>query len=782
MAVIEYEALVGDVATDAVIPAGLARMAQRNLVSASRLHAGVGWGCRPTGDAALHTPKAWGPPWSWATVAALLVPLDGATTTRVVVVVADTDGTIRMRAGRSGDGVAVVDGTLTFDDAEVVPLSGGFGVVELQVLSTAGSPTTRSVTWHTPGEVSVASNPDGPLWITTGAYSHVLGERNGSNHHLAYPPQGAAEGSGDYSVSALGWTGLVAVYAHGTSDGISPAMVRGGYPIRAVELAAQTGGAQALLERTPRAQHLHPTKGPQLVWWRTNGAPLADDLPTEAADAYTLALLLATGETPAECEVLGIDVSVPLTTSEIGYSLPHGLLAHPWWTTHPRDLAFVTIEATNTGELTATLAGDEVAVVSALWVPRRTTDGATIVAPGTRIDELAPYLTAPDEPWEALRREVASWSELPDNGTAVGVWRSTPALLVKCVASATLASGDTVSVVVGSYGTITLTGPGAVEDELTVPGDTVIGIGVARTGTDTCALRVYEEHMPTPTSLTYADRATLLAATPETGSTGYVAAYDAATEVWRRTGSGWVVVAAVITDWDDRPPASDGGVMQWNAATYIGDEAVGEWVAAECAQHTRTLLDTIIGTESSAQLTSDGWTVATSNGGTVGTVNESSRDWVKFDTSAGNSATANVSRSLTSGDGIYMVGWCKCSTSTGSAGAHGMAPYIRDGSRVYDFEADRAGPGARWVNVTTVAGAVCDTDSLRGSAQVLEVYKRPNGDGGGAWARIDGGEWTQVVGLTQCATTASSDIYLGDSSGSGSTSTQWSEAKIVRLT
>jgi hypothetical protein len=50
-----------------------------------------------------------------------------------------------------------------------------------------------------------------------------------------------------------------------------------------------------------------------------------------------------------------------------------------------------------------------------------------------------------------------------------------------------------------------------------------------------------------PTSLPYTDRATLLAATPAVGSTGYVDSYAGPVEVWQYTASGWALLGA---EWD----------------------------------------------------------------------------------------------------------------------------------------------------------------------------------------------------------------------------------------
>lgn len=199
-----------------------------------------------------------------------------------------------------------------------------------------------------------------------------------------------------------------------------------------------------------------------------------------------------------------------------------------------------------------------------------------------------------------------------------------------------------------------------------------------------------------------------------------------------------------------------GAPYRWRATDSL-------WVAAEAYDAgTLTLFATIDGDEDAAALGAIGYTVNTGGGGGVANPTIGGNSYVALDTSGGAGQTCNISRSVTSGHGHYYAGWAQVTSATGSTASHCMLPYMRNGSRIVWLNGAVATNEARFSPAAMYDSAGNDV----WTAPVwLEVLILPSGT---AFARADHDDWFAAIGAAQCGATASTDEFIGDSSGTAS--------------
>lgn len=231
-----------------------------------------------------------------------------------------------------------------------------------------------------------------------------------------------------------------------------------------------------------------------------------------------------------------------------------------------------------------------------------------------------------------------------------------------------------------------------------------------------------------------------------------------------RTGG---VSVADLSDWDNRPDgATDGeyGVGA-NGAIYRWDDTSSKWVANEAyLSGTLTEIATIIGTEDQTAIEALGYTVAETNGGVLTNATIGGRSYLTLNTSAGNSATCNISRSVTSGQGRYWAGYVQITNGATTTSTSAMIPYFRDGARIWWLNGSAANNNARFAGASgTPTGAFNNAENDLWTAPVwLEVIITLDGN---AMARKNHeSEWFAFVADNQMPATASTDEFLGDSS------------------
>jgi hypothetical protein len=589
VAVIPYIALVGALAANASVPAPLARLSQGLLRAASRLHVATGWGASlvVAGGRDLSV-RAYGPSWEWVTVAAQVVPLDGATTWRMRVRGAVT-GDVYVRADRRSDGVAWVGDVMVLDVAPR-PIGGGLAVVELQIRSVYASETTAAVTWVDALTMTVTLGTWQPREVFSGIDRYVVTAESGGND-LVWPSRRVTSPDGTYQVGTLGYLDVLGVHVWGESDGEAVPTQRGDVRTLRVQDFAHRSAAARLLGRTPYVQDLHAVDALNVpkVWWQVVSAvgqavDLWDDLPVDEQEAYALTLVgvhngLGASTVRLRLYVDGVEVgstdatwaAVQPDTGDGGSTLRFwatGNQAAPFWREEPLALDTLTVQADGAtpGLARITLEiidGDATLVMIAALalVPQRPVPAVTPLPTGTPIDNLAAYLTAPDAPWGTLRREIATWQDLAFTGSAaVSVYEASPvpsvtvrvdAVLTECEIEIELIEDDGVT----SAGTILLDATGLTDEfmsgSISVPGGEWYYVRVDTTdagGGAVGGVRLYEEAFVAVLSIEYANRTALLADTGQSaGATGYVPSYAAPVEVWQWDGSDWLLVAA---EWD----------------------------------------------------------------------------------------------------------------------------------------------------------------------------------------------------------------------------------------
>jgi len=212
--------------------------------------------------------------------------------------------------------------------------------------------------------------------------------------------------------------------------------------------------------------------------------------------------------------------------------------------------------------------------------------------------------------------------------------------------------------------------------------------------------------------------------------------------------------------WADGGTDGGWGYASGTSAVYRWRSTDSLWVAAEAYDAgTLTLFATIDGSEDAAALGTLGYSVNTGGGGGVTTATIGGHSYVALDTSGGAGETCNLSRSVTSGHGHYYAGRVQITAATGSSASHCMLPYLRDGARIYWLNAAAATNQARF---SPAAMFDASSNDLWTAPVWLEVLIVPSGS---AYARADHGGWFAAISAAQCSATASTDEFIGDSSG-----------------
>lgn len=223
-----------------------------------------------------------------------------------------------------------------------------------------------------------------------------------------------------------------------------------------------------------------------------------------------------------------------------------------------------------------------------------------------------------------------------------------------------------------------------------------------------------------------------------------------------------------LSDWDNRPEGTTDGQygVSANGAIYRWHDASSKWVANEAyLSGTLTEVATIVGDEDQTAIEGLGYTVAETNSGVLTNATIGGRSYVSLDTTAGATATCNLSRTVTAAQGRYWAGYVQITGGTSTTSTSAMIPYFRDGARIWWLNGSAANNNARFAGTSgTSTGAFNNAENDLWTAPVwFEVIITLDGN---AMARKNQeSEWFAFVADNQMPTTASTDEFLGDSSG-----------------
>lgn len=228
-------------------------------------------------------------------------------------------------------------------------------------------------------------------------------------------------------------------------------------------------------------------------------------------------------------------------------------------------------------------------------------------------------------------------------------------------------------------------------------------------------------------------------------------------------GTGVVELSGDPTAWPAGSADGDWGYVTATGAPYRWRATDSSWIAPEAfSAGTLSLFASIDGDENQAAIEGLGYTVTRSSGGVLTNATIGGNSYVSLDTGAVSGRTCYLSRTVTSGQGHYYAGHVRITKASAASATHCMIPYLRDGSRIYWLNGAAAPNEARF---SPVAFYDNSSNDLWTASVWFEMLILP---GGTATARANHGSWFATIAASQCGPTASTDEFIGDSSGTAS--------------